>query len=68
MAQNKDVESRRLVQYVEDGKHKLIVFYMLYKVTITMRVKYVKKDFLRRYCTRMMFPIDYPRWALPIRY
>ena len=60
--------TEREVEYVkEDGVPKFH-FLMLYGVTVLIGTRYVKREFLRRFCTRNLFPTQRGRRALPIPY
>ena len=65
---NNGVDSERFLEYVVENGIKKMEFYMLHGVTVVIALRFVKKDFVRRYCCQMIFPTHRPRWALPIPY
>ena len=65
---NNGNNTARFVDFVNEDDQQYFNFVMLYGVTVVIRMRFVKTDFIRRYCNRNLFPAQRDRRALPIPY
>ena len=66
-ANNANNTDREVYYVKQDGVTKFH-FLMLYGVSVVIPTRYLKRDFVRRFCNRNLFPTQRDRRALPIQY
>lgn len=68
LRENNGNNTERFVEFFNEDDQQNFKFVMLYGVTLVIRMRYVKRGFIRRFCNRNLFPAQRDRRALPIPY